>query len=406
MRTPNRSNLAVALFLTATAVLLAACSGSGSAVEDAAALTPSPDLPPSNAVVADGRVVPIQNASLSLEAGGVVSEILVAEGDQVEKGQPLVRLSTADQLAAAVASARLQEIIARQELEALQTNSPVATALAQLRLANARDALKDAEYRWRVLQEGNRATKEVIRLAEANYLLAEKALDTAQGDYASVADRDKDDPGRAEALSSLVGALNRRNETRRNLNWYTGRPSEIDQAILDAELAEAQANVQTAEKAYVDVKDGIDPDDLELAEAGLAQAQAQLRAAESALAQAELRAPFAGVVTALDLRRGEFVAPGVPVAWLADFSDWRIETTDLGEIDAVNVRIGDTASVTLDALPEVELNGTVDTLSGYGQTRQGDITYKAVIRLEPPYPDLLWNMTAYVTILPELTASP
>jgi hypothetical protein len=70
------------------------------------------------------------------------------------------------------------------------------------------------------------------------------------------------------------------------------------------------------------------------------------------------------------------------------------------------VRVGDTATVTLDALPDVELTATVDSVSGFGETKQGDITYKAVLRLEPPYPELLWNMTAYVTILPGLTASP
>jgi HlyD family secretion protein len=402
----KKTLLAPLALLLLFGLLLTGCSAPGATSEAEAELTPSPDLPPSNAVVADGRVIPVRSAELSLETGGVVSEILVAEGDEVEAGQPLIRLSTADQLAAAVASAEVQEIIARHELEALQENAPLASALAMLKLANARDELKDAEYRWRVQQEGKRATREVIKLAEARYAIAQKGLDQMRDAYGNVSGRDIDDPLREQVLSDLVAAQERVNNTRRRLNWYTGHPSEIDQAILDAELAQAQADVMVAEKLYEDVQDGIDPDDLELAQARVDQAEAQLKAAQTALAQAELRAPFAGVVTALDLRNGEFVAPGTPVAWLADFSSWRIETTDLGEIDAVNVRVGDTASITLDALPDVELNGTVDSISGFGETRQGDITYKAVLRLEPPYPELLWNMTAYVTILPQLTASP
>jgi HlyD family secretion protein len=402
----KKTLLAPLALLLLAGLLLTGCSAPGAASDAEAELTPSPDLPPSNAVVADGRVIPVQSAELSLETGGVVSEILVQEGDSVEAGQPLVRLTTSDQLAAGVASAKLQVITARQALNSLTDNSDVATANAMLELANARDALKDAEYRWRVRQEGQRARRDVISLAEARYLLAEDALDHVEHVYANVSDRDKDDPLRAAVLEELVAAQDRRNDLGRRLNWYTGRPSEIDQAILDAEVAEAQARVQAAQRTYDDVKDGVDPDELELAQAALDQAEAQLHAAETALAQSELRAPFAGVVTALDLRHGEFVAPGIPVAWLADFSDWRIETTDLGEIDAVNVSVGDTASITLDALPDVELNGTVDSISGFGETRQGDITYKAVLRLEPPYPELLWNMTAYVTILPQLTASP
>jgi multidrug efflux pump subunit AcrA (membrane-fusion protein) len=402
----NKKLLVPMTLLLAVALLVVGCSAKGAATDPGAELTPSPDLPPSNAVVADGRVIPVQSAELSLETGGVVSEILVKEGDAVRAGQPLVRLTTSDQLAASVASATLQVITARQALNTLMDNADVATANAMLELANARDALKDSEYRWRVQQEGQRARRDVVSLAEARYLLAEDALDHVEHVYANVSDRDKDDPLRAAILEELVAAQDRRNDLGRRLNWFTGRPSEIDQAILDAEVAEAQARVQAAQRTYDDVKDGVDPDELELAQATLAQAEAQLKAAETALAQSELRAPFDGVVTALDLRKSEFVAPGVPVAWIADFSDWRIETTDLGEIDAVNVSVGDTASITLDALPDVELSGTVDSISGFGETRQGDITYKAVLRLEPPYPELLWNMTAYVTILPELTASP
>ncbi len=402
----NKKLLTAFALLLLLALLLMGCSAQGAAPDPGADLTPSPDLPPSNAVVADGRVIPVRSAELSLETGGAVSEILAAEGDTVKEGQPLVRLSSADQLTAAVASAQLQMITARQALNTLMDDADLATANAMLELANARDALKDTEYRWRVQQEGYRARRDVVSLAEARFLLAEDALERAENVYANVSDRDNDDPLRAAVLEELVAAQDRRNDLGRRLNWYTGRPSEIDQAILDAELAEAQARVQAGERAYNDVRDSVDPDQLAVAQATLAQADAQLKAAETALAQAELRAPFDGVVTAIDLREGEFVSPGIPVAWVADFSDWRVETTDLGEIDAVNVRVGDTATVTLDALPDVELTATVDSVSGFGETKQGDITYKAVLRLEPPYPELLWNMTAYVTILPDLTASP
>jgi HlyD family secretion protein len=386
--------------LLLTALVAMGCSPGGADQPDPEATEAILDLPPANAVVADGRVVPVRNAALSLDGGGVVNEIQVAEGDAVEQGQLIARLSTSEQLASALASARVAEVVARQDLDAVLENAPATTAQAALELGNARDGLKDAEYKWRVQQEGNRASEETIRLAEATYLIAVKDLENAESYYNKFSGRDKDDRGRAEALAALVGAQNRVRDTRRNLNWYRGYPSEIDQAILDAELAQAQARVALAESAWEDVKDGVDPDALELAQSKVDQAKAQVLAAEAALSQAELRAPFDGVITALDLNVGEFVAPGVPVAWLADLSDWRIETTDLGEIDAVHVEVGDPATITLDALPDVELAGSVISLSGYGETRQGDITYKAVIRPEPPYPDLLWNMTAYVTILP------
>ena len=73
------------------------------------------------------------------------------------------------------------------------------------------------------------------------------------------------------------------------------------------------------------------------------------------LANAEVRAPFPGVITDLDLKVGEFAASGQPVITIADNSQWVVKTTDLTEIDVVNVKEGQPVTVTLDALPGVEL---------------------------------------------------
>ena len=76
--------------------------------------TPDPSLapvPPSTEVVADGRVVPSRYAELGAAVPGTISEVLVAEGDDVAAGTVLVRLDSAaaqaevDAAAAAVAAA-------------------------------------------------------------------------------------------------------------------------------------------------------------------------------------------------------------------------------------------------------------------------------------------------------------
>ena len=64
-------------------------------------------LPPVEAareVVAEAKVVPVQYATLSLPTDGIVSQVLVTEGEYVEADQLLVRLQSAQQ-AAAVAQA-------------------------------------------------------------------------------------------------------------------------------------------------------------------------------------------------------------------------------------------------------------------------------------------------------------
>ena len=56
-------------------------------------------------VVCEGIVVPVRYASMSLQLSGVVSEILVAEGEPVQQGQVLVKLAS-DDLRAKAESAR------------------------------------------------------------------------------------------------------------------------------------------------------------------------------------------------------------------------------------------------------------------------------------------------------------
>ena len=103
------------------------------------------------------------------ESGGRVVEVLVDEGQAVHAGDPLFRLDhellglkrtlVAASGKAAVASARLDRLTAQQALQSLDEEAPVIAARAASELANARDELKDAEYRWRVQQEGRCARR-------------------------------------------------------------------------------------------------------------------------------------------------------------------------------------------------------------------------------------------------------
>lgn len=165
---------------------------------------------------------------------------------------------------------------------------------------------------------------------------------------------------------------------------------------LDVEIAEAELRRATAQLELL--RQGARPEEIRAAEAELAVARAGLLQAEAALQETELRAPFAGVVGAVAVNTGEYVAPGTAVLWLADDSGWRFETEDLTELGVVHVEIGSAATIKLDALPGVELGGRVVSIKPMGESRLGDITYKVVIEPEEHDERLRWNMTAVVTI--------
>jgi len=381
-------------FLLAAVLLsLAGCQGASTS-------TPTPaeaQATPIPIVTATGQVVPETWADLSLSSGGIVESIAVAEGHLVAVGDVLLRLSGREQLEAAVAAGRLDLVSAQQALEDVQDQADVARAAAQSELANASDVLRQAEYKWTVQQEGHRANSDTIRTARARLVLAQTEVDSAKSDYDSTPGSASEDAAKAAALAEYMAAKAGRDAAQRSLNWYTGRPTEIQQAMLDAEVAVAKARVAAAERAWQDVQAGPDPDALAQAQASLEFAQAQVKAAEAALAESELRAPFAGTVAAVLTRPNEWVSPGEAVLSLADLTHMVVETTDLNEIDAARVEVGAAATLTFDALPDVTVRGRVLRIAPRSSGGSG-VNYTVVVDLEDIPARLRWGMTAFVDI--------
>jgi len=312
-------------------------------------------------------VVEIMEVSISAEIGGRVSKVFVEEGAVVTLGDPLFSIDDEElQLQrtqvivsgkAAVAGAELALLQARQALMELNDNWPIQAAQYQVELAQARNALKDANYYLTVRQEGNRASSNTIDAAEANLILANEEVDRAQQIY----DQASGDAGKALALSNLSAARQHRDSVLRNLNWYRGTPTEIEQAMLEADVALADARVAEAAQEFEKWKDGPDPDAVALARANLANAEAllelaqvqseiQLRSLDLVLGDAVIRAPIDAVVLTHSIEQGEVITPGVAVMTLGNVDRMTI-TVYLAENQYGQVSVGDIASVTVDSFP-------------------------------------------------------
>ena len=81
---------------------------------------------------------------------------------------------------------------------------------------------------------------------------------------------------------------------------------------------------------------------------------------------------------------------------LADTSEWELMTVDLDELSVVHLAEGDNVSVSFDAMPELEMSGTVSRISRHGQELKGAVTYAAEIRLSGTDARLRWGMTASI----------
>ncbi len=135
-----------------------------------------------------------------------------------------------------------------------------------------------------------------------------------------------------------------------------------------------------------------------VAEANVALAEAALEAARARLAPHDVSAPFDGTVGAVHVRTGEFVAAGQPLVTLGDLTTLRVETADLDEVDVARVEVGQPATVAFDALPEMVFTGRVVQVAPMASSGGGGVNYTVVIELDQIAPIIRWGMTAFVDI--------
>jgi HlyD family secretion protein len=91
------------------------------------------------------------------------------------------------------------------------------------------------------------------------------------------------------------------------------------------------------------------------------------------------------------------VSAGQTIALLGDLSRLQIETTDLNEKDIAGLKSGDKASITFDALPGVQVDGTISKIAPKSSKTRG-VNYTVTIDLEQIPVGLRWGMTALVDV--------
>ena len=129
-------------------------------------------------------------------------------------------------------------------------------------------------------------------------------------------------------------------------------------------------------------------------------AQAFLEAAQAALAQNALLAPFDGTVTSVPVLPGQLVQLDQTVLTIATLDQLQIETTDLSERDIAKIKVGQKATVFIDAL-DAEFPATVTAIAPRASTVGGDVVFKVTLVFGEQPVGLLWGMTAEVEILTE-----
>ena len=335
-----------------------------------------------------GTLIPATEVELGFDTSGELAQILVVVGDEVEAGQVLARLEpTSAETALAEAEAELREM-----------TSPLAVAQAHLAVADAQEALESAQYTYTVRQEGHRATQDTIEGAKARLAQAKEGLASAKEAY----DRAEGSAEKARAYDRYASAKSSYNSALATYNWYTGHPTEIQQAQLEADVAIAGARLAEAQ-ALVAALTG---DQLPEGASGsgltaLQKAQAAVAAARQNLESTGLHAPMAGTITAINGNVGETVG-GSSVMTLMDLRQPHVEFY-LDQTDIDKASDGLEVEVTFDAYPDVVYSGTVTGIDPVLTTSGGVSAVHGFAALTPQAgesaPRLLVGLSAAVDVI-------
>ncbi|MBN1658889.1 MAG: efflux RND transporter periplasmic adaptor subunit [Anaerolineae bacterium] len=332
-------------------------------------------------VNATGNILPAQQTTLSFRSAGRVAKVCVKEGERVQAGQELARLETTD-LDYAVSQAELALATAQTQLLRLQQGpSAYDRAAAEASLESAR-----ASYRRLVAGP----TDEEIRVARASLDQAEAALTQAQAAYDQVADRP--DVGLLPQSLQLEQATIAYETAQANFALATRKPSQ-------AETSAARSAIAQAEAALARLDEGVQPEEIQLAQLQVEQAQLSLDQARHQLENSVLKASHEGTITLVGVREGELTG-GQPAFILTDLSSYHVDVM-VDEIDISRVQVSQPVTLTLDALPGVALQGEVAQIADTAQIETGVVSYKVRVDLAPGDAPLRAGMTANVDIITE-----
>ena len=181
-------------------------------------------------------------------------------------------------------------------------------------------------------------------------------------------------------LDVATAALQSAEEDLANL---LGEPDQIEVAAKQKQADVARLTLERAEEDLAELLADADPLDVALREADLASAVAALEEATQHLEEAVVRAPWDGVVSAVDVESGQTVNRNTPILEIVDPSVIEVGGI-VDEIDVLFIQRGAQASVTMDALAGQVLSGTVSEIATQGTSNQGVVNYPLRIQVEAP----------------------
>ncbi len=201
---------------------------------------------------------------------------------------------------------------------------------------------------------------------EANVLVARETLERAERDLTEL----EQGIDQLKLASLEAGAAS----ARLTLEAAESKLARLEEGIDQAVLADLNQQIVTAGEARDELAAGPDAAAVALARANLNEAKSDYDEIVEDLEDSYLRAPFSGMVRLVTVKEGDVITVDARVIQLVDPTNISIQ----GLVEANNVErieVGTSGSVTVAALPDVELEAQVQEISPHAKTERGVISF-------------------------------
>lgn len=393
-------------------------------------------------VLETGMVTKGEEIGLSFKNSGTIEEIYVSVGDIVEKGKILAELNQ-DQLRIQLnqakaglssAQANLSKLLAGftpEEIKISETdvaNSQIALATAQENLDNSyEDALNVLEDAYLKIYNCYNTVESIQKSyftsndeesisVKANKEEIANILDNIK----NFSDIDADLIKMKTDLEDVFSALKVIKEACDDIS-YTNIVSSTSKTSLDTErttintaltniinsqqtISMMKLSVETAEGALQRAEDslalkkaGPRQEDINIYQASIDQAQAQVQLLENQIQDTLLKSPTNGQIVEINRKAGETAIAQAVVVSLLPLSPFEIEV-DIYEEDVVKINTGNPVDISLVAFPNRSFKGKVILINPIEKLIDGVVYYEVRIDFEEAPENIRPGMTADLII--------
>lgn len=333
-------------------------------------------------VSGSGQIEDVNQVTITAGTSGEVSKIYVGENEAVTENELLFQLDTAD-YNRTIQSAQIDLEKAQLQLETLQ---------------NAPDASK--------------------------ILAAQDAVTKAQNDLAALKLKQKQDRAAAddskESAQDHLDALSKSDPNYDTLyDKYTTQLTTANQTLEDldktgpADISQANATIKEKQAVLDELKAGATDEEIRSQQLAVEKAQNDLSTVQAKAKDYQVRAPFSGVITAVNVKVGDSVSGGgsssasttTGTSTGSSSSSTTSSTTSsasssssqgmatlvtghkqaaitINEVDRPSLKIGQKAKLTFDAITDLTLDGTVTQIDADGAASSGVVSYGVTVALD------------------------